>query len=405
MASPLVVAVAVLAGLSMAWAVGANSNSPPFAPAVAANALPTMRAAFLIGLLAGAGAVLQGGSISEAVGRSLIDGVAITPLAAAVALIIASGSIAAGVKTGYPMPSAFATTGAVIGVGLGLGGAPAWGKYVEIGLFWLAIGPFAGGVAYATATVLRREDVPEEVGVPLLAAVVGAVVANMSLSLLPSNGGTSTLAGVVSQRVGSTPGVAGYDLAMLLTTLAVAALGFALMRRATSEDPERGIRRFLVGLGALVAFSSGGSQVGLATGPLESLFADEVSLPAATPVDAGTALLVLGGLGILAGAWTGAPRLLQAVAREYSELGERRSIAALVPGFVTAQAAITLGVPVSFNHIIISSVIGSGLVVGSAGVSARKIGVTVAAWLATLVGAVGVGFGLYRAVELVPGLA
>ncbi|PSQ39380.1 anion permease [Halobacteriales archaeon SW_5_70_135] len=400
MASLAVVAVAVLAGVAMAWAVGANSNSPPFAPAVAANALSTMRAAFLVGLLAGAGAVLQGGSISEAVGTSLITGVTVTPLAAAVALTIAAGSIAAGVKTGYPMPSAFATTGAVVGVGLGLGGGPAWGKYLEIGLFWLAVGPVAGGVAYATATVLRREDVPEEVGVPLLAAVVGVVVANMRLSLLPGDG-AGTVAGVVSTRVGGAPGVAGYDLAMALATLGLAAAGFAVMRRATADDPERGIRRFLVGLGALVAFSSGGSQVGLATGPLESLFETELSIPAAVPGGASTVLLALGGLGILAGAWTGAPRLLQAVAREYSELGERRSVAALVPGFITAQAAITLGVPVSFNHIIISSVIGSGLVVGSAGVSLRKIGVTVAAWLATLVGAAGVGFLLYRGVALV----
>ncbi len=403
MASSLVVAVAVLAGLSMAWAVGANSNSPPFAPAVAANALSTMRAAFLIGILAGAGAVLQGGSISEAVGRSLVTGVSITPLAAAVALLIAAGSIAAGVKTGYPMPSAFATTGAVIGVGLAIGGGPAWPKYVEIGLFWLAIGPFAGGVAYGTATILRRDDVPEEVGVPLLAAVVGAVVANMTLSLLPSESGPTTLAGYVSARVGQTRGIAGFDVTMLVVTLAVAGVGFGLMRRATADDPEAGIRRFLVGLGALVAFSSGGSQVGLATGPLESLFETELD-PTAVPVlDPGTLLLVLGGAGILAGAWTGAPRLLQAVAREYSELGERRSIAALVPGFITAQAAITLGVPVSFNHIIISSVIGSGLVVGSGGVSRRKVGVTVAAWLATLVGAVGVGFVTYRGVAAVLG--
>jgi phosphate/sulfate permease len=403
MASLLVVGIAVFAGLAMAWAVGANSNSPPFAPAVAANALSTMRAAFLIGLLAGAGAVLQGGSISDAVGRSLITGVTIEPLAAAVALLIAAGSIAAGVKTGYPMPSAFATTGAVVGVGLGLGGGPAWAKYAEIGVFWLAIGPFAGGVAYGTATVLRRDDVPEEVGVPLLAAVVGAVVANMSLSLIPVESGPSTLAGFVSETVGPTPGVAGVTLASLLTTLAVAALGFAVMRVATSDDPERGIRRFLVGLGALVAFSSGGSQVGLATGPLESLFETELTVPPSVPVASGTLLLVLGGAGILAGAWTGAPRLLQAVAREYSELGERRSIAALVPGFITAQAAISLGVPVSFNHIIISSVIGSGLVVGSAGVSARKIGVTLAAWLATLFGAVGVGFVLYTGVAAVVG--
>lgn len=47
--------------------------------------------------------------------------------------------------------------------------------------------------------------------------------------------------------------------------------------------------------------------------------------------------------------------------------------------------------------------IGSGLVVGSAGVSGRKIGVTVAAWLVTLVASAGVAFGLYRALALVSG--
>jgi phosphate/sulfate permease len=48
-------------------------------------------------------------------------------------------------------------------------------------------------------------------------------------------------------------------------------------------------------------------------------------------------------------------------------------------------------------------VIGSGLVVDSAGVSGRKIGVTVAAWLVTLVASAGVAFGLYRALALVSG--
>jgi phosphate/sulfate permease len=97
----------------------------------------------------------------------------------------------------------------------------------------------------------------------------------------------------------------------------------------------------------------------------------------------------------------GSPRLLQAVSREYSQLGVRRSIAALVPGFIIAQVAIALGIPISFNTIIISSVIGSGLVVGSTGVSGRKIGVTVVAWLVTLVASAGVAFGLYRALALV----
>jgi phosphate/sulfate permease len=72
--SSLLVAVAVVAGLGMAWALGASSNSPPFAPAVGANALPTMRAAFFVGIFAGLGAITQGGSISETVGNDLIRG-------------------------------------------------------------------------------------------------------------------------------------------------------------------------------------------------------------------------------------------------------------------------------------------------------------------------------------------
>jgi phosphate/sulfate permease len=73
-------AVAIVASLFMAWALGANSNSPPFAPAIGANAISTMRAAFLIGLLATAGAITQGGNISETVGSRLVEGATITPL-------------------------------------------------------------------------------------------------------------------------------------------------------------------------------------------------------------------------------------------------------------------------------------------------------------------------------------
>jgi len=161
---------------------------------------------------------------------------------------------------------------------------------------------------------------------------------------------------------------------------------------------EDGIRTFLLVLGSVVAFSSGGSQVGLATGPLENLYGTELGLPA-------IALLGIGATGILAGAWMGAPRLLQATSREYAQLGLRRSIAALVPGFIIAQAAITLGIPISFNNIIISGVIGGGLAAGAAGVSRRKIGVTVGFWLITLATSIVIGFGLYRAFSTILGIS
>ncbi|MFC6756651.1 MULTISPECIES: inorganic phosphate transporter [Haloarcula] len=383
------VVVATLTGLVTAWTLGANSNSPPFAPAIGANAISTMRAAFLIGILAALGALAQGGAISETVGAGLIDGVQITSLAATAGLLTATLFMGFGIYSGYPVPAAFATTGAMVGVGLSLGGAPVFGTYQRIVTFWALVPPVSGGLAYLTATILRRDDIPETVGVPLLAAVVGGIVANVQLSILPSPPGATqnSLAGFAAMVV-PLPGV------VVVATLLFAAGSFAYIRKKTQASVDEGIRTFLVVLGSVVAFSSGGSQVGLATGPLENLYGTELGLPSIL-------LLGLGALGILGGAWMGAPRLLQATAREYAQLGVRRSIAALVPGFIIAQAAIALGIPISFNNIIISGVIGGGLAGGSAGVSRRKIGVTVGFWLVTLVTSIVVGFVLYRGLALV----
>ena len=385
------VVIATLTGLVTAWTLGANSNSPPFAPAIGANAISTMRAAFLIGILAAMGALTQGGAISETVGAGLIDGVQITSLAATAGLLTATLFMGFGVYTGYPVPAAFATTGAMVGVGLSLGGAPVFDTYRRIATFWLLVPPVSGGLAYLTATVLRRDDIPETIGVPLLAAVVGAIIANVQLGIVPAPPGATqnSVAGFAAMVV-SVPGV---DIA---ATLLFAAASFVFIRRRTQASVDKGIKTFLVALGSVVAFSSGGSQVGLATGPLENLYGTELGLP-------GIALLSVGALGILGGAWMGAPRLLQATAREYAQLGVRRSIAALVPGFIIAQTAIALGIPISFNNIIISGVIGGGLAGGSAGVSRRKIGVTLGFWLITLVTSVAVGFGLYKLMAAVLG--
>ncbi|RLM57624.1 anion permease [Halobellus sp. Atlit-31R] len=390
------VVLATVTSLVTAWTLGANSNSPPFAPAIGAQAISTMKAAFLIGILAALGALTQGGSISATVGSGLVANTQITSLGAIAGLLTATGFMAFGVYSGYPVPAAFATTGAMIGVGLSLGGDPVYGTYRRIALFWVLVPPISGGLAYLTATILRRDDIPETVGVPLLAAVVGAIVAHIPLSVIPAPAGAEqgTIAGVVRLLVDS---AALQTLGGALVTLLVAAASFRFIRRRTQESVDRGIKTFLVLLGSVVAFSSGGSQVGLATGPLENLYSVELGVP-------GIALLALGAVGILGGAWMGAPRLLQATSREYAQLGTRRSIAALVPGFIIAQVAITLGIPISFNNIIISGVIGAGLAGGTAGVSRRKIGVTVVFWVVTLTSSAAIGFGLYRGFAAVLGV-
>ncbi|MFT4923384.1 MAG: PiT family inorganic phosphate transporter, partial [Haloarculaceae archaeon] len=325
------VVLATVTGVVTAWTLGANSNSPPFAPAIGANAISTMQAAFLIGILAALGALTQGGAISETVGAGLINDATITSLAATAGLLTATGFMAFGIYSGYPVPAAFATTGAMVGVGLSLGGTPAFDTYQRIGIFWVLVPPISGGLAYLTATVLRRDDIPETVGVPLLAAVVGGIIANVQLGIIPSPGGGAqgSLAAYVASFL-PLPAVATVDLGVVLVSLLFAVGSFQFIRRRTQQSVDRGIKTFLIILGSVVAFSSGGSQVGLATGPLENLYRVELGLPTLV-------LLGVGAVGILGGAWMGAPRLLQATSREYAQLGVRRSIAALVPGFIIAQ--------------------------------------------------------------------
>ncbi|AGB31389.1 phosphate transporter [Natrinema pellirubrum DSM 15624] len=384
----LLFAAAALASLFMAWVIGAGSSgATPFAPAVGANAISTMRAAFLVGILGFAGAVTQGASVSEAVGSGLVEGVTLPTAGVIVVLLLGAGLMAIGISTGYPIATAFTVTGSVIGVGFALGGDPAWGKYAEIGAVWLLTPFVGGGIAYGLASILPRPDVPEDVSVPILAGIVGTVVATLEFSFLSSVGGTLAAAGATLVPV---DGVA----TVTAISLGFGAIAAAVVRWDVGRDQAGGLRRFLLALGSLVAFSAGASQVGLAVGPLFPLLED---LPTVSPV----VVLLGGGVGILVGSWTSAPRMIKSISQEYASLGPRRSISTLVPSFLIAQTAVLLGVPVSFNEIIVSAIIGSGLAVtGGDGVSPRKLGLTVAAWVGSFGLAFGLGYGLMFLLEL-----
>jgi PiT family inorganic phosphate transporter len=352
-------AVAAVASLFMSWVIGAGSSgATPFAPAVGANAIPTMRAAFVVGLFGFAGAVTQGANVSEAVGSGLVGGVSLPAGGVILALAIGAGLMAVGIRTGYPIATAFTVTGAVIGIGLALGGTPVWPKYRQIGAVWVLTPFVGGGIAYVVASLLPRPGVPERFSIAALAGLVGSVLANVEFASLGHDGSAGSVVelGLGLLRVEGTVAVVGVSL--------VVAGGVALLVHwDVRRDEAGGLRRMLLALGSLVAFSAGGSQVGLAVGPLLPLL-DDVGVASTFSV------LVGGGVGILVGSWTGAPRMIKSLAQDYSSLGPRRSIAALVPSFLIAQTAVLLGVPVSFNEIVVSAIVGSGAAVGGRRLSA-----------------------------------
>jgi inorganic phosphate transporter, PiT family len=386
--------VAVCASFFAAWTIGAGSTgSTPFAPAVGANAITIMRATLVVGVLGFAGAVLQGAAVTETIGAGLIGGVSLSPLGATVALTIGATCIAAGLFKGYPIATAFAISGSVVGVGLAMGGDPAWGTYSEIVAYWIVTPIAVTPAAYATTKLLRSDRVRQSVSAGVLAAVVGAVIANMEFLVLGPPGEEASVATVVSGALPTTSTVGG-----AVVTLVIAG-GFAVVvARATENDPVRAQRRFLLSLGAILAFTAGGGKVGLAVGPLLPLLGEVAGSVSIGPV------LVFGGFGMLLGTWMAASRMVKALSQDYSDLGPRRSIGILIPSFVIAQIGIFYGLPMAFNQIFISAIAGTGLAVGSAGVSREKFLYTALAWVASLIASLAVGYGLYLGVSTLLGV-
>lgn len=386
--------VAIATSFFAAWTIGAGSSgSTPFAPAVGANAITTMRAALIVGLLALAGAVLQGAAITETMGEGLIADVSLSPLAATVALAIGSIYIAAGVFKGYPIATAFAITGSIVGVGLGMGGTPAWGTYTEITIYWLLTPALVAPPTYAITKWLRGERFNEARLVAGLVIPVGLVIANMQFLFLGPPGEQGSIA---SNLGGPIPGPA--ILGEALITVALTAVLVLVVYRNARSDPQGAERRLLLALGALVAFTAGGGKVGLAVGPL---------LPFFDAVVGGisiTAVLLFGGVGMIAGTWMAAPRMIKALSQDYAALGPRRSIAMLVPTFVIAQIGIFYGLPMAFNQIFISAIAATGYAVGAKTVSERKLFWTAVAWIGSLIFGLVVGYGVYLGISSLTGM-
>ncbi|MFB6116101.1 MAG: anion permease [Candidatus Nanosalina sp.] len=170
-------------------------------------------------------------------------------------------------------------------------------------------------------------------------------------------------------QLGAVGKILGYWLLVPFLSLGLSFSIAKLLRRFVSrENSESQIKFLLLFTGSYVAYSAGASAVGLAVGPLSSL------------IESTNALLLMGGFSILMGAWLYSPRIIRAISFDYSNIGPRRSVAALATAAILAQVGIFFGIPISFNEAVIASVVGSGLVEGKSNKDTRKIMRTAAAW-------------------------
>ncbi|MBS3816362.1 MAG: anion permease, partial [Candidatus Thermoplasmatota archaeon] len=162
---------------------------------------------------------------------------------------------------------------------------------------------------------------------------------------------------------------------LLIPFLAIG-IGYAISKTLRyflpKEKTKNQVRHLTLIMGLFVAYNAGANSVGLAVGPLQTL--DYPML----------FLLAIGGVAILVGAWILSPMIIDAVSFKYSNVGPRRSAAALGTAAILAQIGILFGIPISFNEAIIASIIGSGLVVGKSNVGKKKIAFTSVGWVTAI---------------------
>jgi len=272
--------------------------------------------------------------------------------------------------------------------------SPSFGPITSAGVIGIFKSSLIVGVAAFTGATLQGGAVAETMGknlvagvefTPLLAAIIlltasililGGILFRYPMptafTLFGSTIGVGVAAGGVLQ-VDEALYILFFWLIIPFISIAISYPVAWYMQNNKMEDKKELINKILLFLATYTAFTAGANQSGLVVGPMLNAFDVNITL-----------LLMFSGLGMTIGAWTGSPRIIQAVSREYSLLTYKNATAALLSASLIAHTGTFLGIPVSFNEIIIFSIIGSGLIGGAEKISKQKLGKTVIVWILAL---------------------
>lgn len=391
------VVLAAAFGLFMAWGIGANDVANAMATSVGSKALTIRQAIMVAAIFEFTGAYLAGGQVTETIRKGMIDAslLAGTPelliygmlaalLAAGVWLLIAS-------HFGWPVSTTHTIVGAIVGfaaVGVGVE-AVQWGKVGSIVMSWVVSPLMAGAIAYGIFRSVQMLilDTPNPLErarryVPGYIFLVGFIIALVTL-----------IKGL--KHVGLDLSTAqSYGIAVLVGAV-VTAFGVAGIRRLHFDpgadrdfhftNVERVFGVLMIVTACAMAFAHGSNDVANAVGPLAAVI---------SVVESGGALsqkslvpgwvLLIGGLGIVAGLMMYGKRVIATVGSGITELTPSRGFAATIAAAITVVLASGTGLPISTTHTLVGAVLGVGLARGIAALDTQVVRTIFMSWVVTL---------------------
>lgn len=394
-ATSLIMALAVLSGLYLAWNIGANDVANAMGTSVGSGALSLRHAMVLAMVFEAAGAFLAGGRVTATISQGLFDlsafgGDALLLSAAMTACLIASAVwLNFASYMGWPVSTTHCIVGAVVGAGACVGGWGALdaGRLTGVGIAWVLSPLIAIWLGYQSYGFIRRRILgaadPLARVQRLGPALAGGITAFLALALLFRGEGPLRF---------DLPLYAAGGIALALGAIATA-IARPLFRRAAAEAPadhparlqrtERVFHGLQVLAACTLAFAHGSNDIANAVGPVAVVFhglrvgiTEQVTVP--------PAVLMVGVVGLVIGLASYGYKVMATVGREITELTASSGCAAAFSAATIILVGSKLGLPVSTTHIMVGAVIGVGFGRGIAAINIRVLRAILASWIVTV---------------------
>lgn len=393
--------LACVFGVFMAWGVGANDVANAMGTSVGSGALTIKQAIFIAIIFEFLGAYLAGGEVTGTIRKGIIDpdvmagspellvfGMMAALLAAGTWLLIASAM-------GWPVSTTHSIIGAIVGFAA-VGISPdvvSWGKVGAIVASWVISPLLAGTIAFALFVSVQKLILdtanPFERAkryIPMYMWVVGFMITMVTLTKGLKHVGVELNLGMGS----------AFSDALLVSALAgvvVAMLGAVLLYRIkevpSEQDRFNSVERvfaiLMIFTACAMAFAHGSNDVANAVGPLAAVAS---TIASGGLISAQSAMpwwiLLLGGGGIVLGLATYGFKVMATVGKKITELTPSRGFAAELGAASTVVVASAAGLPISTTHTLVGAVLGVGLARGIAALNLRVIVTIFISWLITL---------------------
>ncbi len=392
--------LAIIFGVFMAWGVGANDVANAMGTSVGSGAITLKQAIIIAMIFEFAGAYLAGGEVTATIRKGIMDPLTLqgTPeylvygmlsalLAAGTWLLIAS-------ILGWPVSTTHSIVGAIVGfaaVAISVD-AVNWSKVGTIAASWIVSPVLAGTISYMLFRSVQRlildTEAPFENAkryVPVYMFMVGFMITMVTL-----------IKGLkhVLKDIGFTLNYFEMSLVAAAAGILVSIVGSIMLTRVKRIEAIEAEDRFanvekvfavlMVFTACAMAFAHGSNDVANAVGPMAAAIATIKSGAVTAKSSMPAWILLVGGVGIVIGLVTYGYKVMATIGTKITELTPSRGFAATLGASATVVLASGIGLPISTTHTLVGAVLGVGLARGLAAINLRIVATIFTSWVITL---------------------